>query len=184
MKRTTISDKLREIVAAIEQHGSVSLTRLTVIKKWFEVPRHLSSFAIFIAYQASRRKAKPTKERGELIREARTFLADVDLFAPNIPRKVATRLHMSLHAFQNEQRNIPWGAVRIIRDHNLFLIECGLQIYLGHRDTPTEGYRLAANYCENYDLRYGNSLNGPSRRRIEEIIDFIDRVEAREKVSV
>jgi hypothetical protein len=47
-----------------------------------------------------------------------------------------------------------------------------------------EGYRLAANYCSNYDPRYGNSLNGPSRRRIEEIIDFIDHVEAREKVSV
>jgi hypothetical protein len=184
MKHATISDKLREIVVAIEQRGSVNLTRLTVIKKWFEVPNHLSSFAIFIADHASRRKTKTTKEAGELIREARTLLADVDVFAPNIPRKVATRLHVSLHAFQNEHRNIPWGAVRIIRDHNLFLIECGLHIYLGHGDTPREGYRLAANYCENYDPRYGNSLNGPSRRRIEEIIDFIHHVEAREKVSV
>jgi hypothetical protein len=76
------------------------------------------------------------------------------------------------------------GAVRIIRDHNLFLIERGLHIYLAHGDTPTEGYRLAANYCENYDPRYGHSLNGPSRRGIEEIIDFIHHVEAREKVSV
>jgi hypothetical protein len=76
------------------------------------------------------------------------------------------------------------GVVRIIRDHNLFLIECGLHIYLGHGDVPTEGYRLATNYYENYDPRYGTSLNGPSRRRLEEIIDFIDHVEAREKVSV
>ncbi len=182
MKHTTISDKLREIIAAIEQRGSVNLTRLTVIKKWFEVPNHLSSFAIFIAYHASRLKTKATKEAGKLIRDARTLLADVDVFAPNIPRKAATRLHISLHAFQNEQRNIPWGAVRIIRDHNLFLIECALHIYLGHGSTPTDGYRLAANYCENYDPRYGNSLNGPSRRRIEEVIDFIDHVEAREKV--
>ena len=52
MKRTAISDKLREIAAAIEQRGSVNLTRLTVIKKWFEVPSHLSSFAIFIADHA------------------------------------------------------------------------------------------------------------------------------------
>jgi hypothetical protein len=184
MKCTTISDKLREIAAAIEQRGSVNLTRLTVIKKWFEVPSHLSSFAVFIADRASRRKTKATKEAGELLREARTLLADVDVFAPNIPRKAATRLHVSLQTFQNEHGNIPWGAVRIIRDHNLFLIECGLHIYLGHGDTPTEGYRLAANYCENYDPCYGNSLNGPSRRRIEEIIDFIDHVEAREKVSV
>jgi hypothetical protein len=79
MKRTTISDKLREVAAAIEQRGSASLTRLTVIKKWFEVPSHLSSFAIFIADHASRRKTKTTKEAGELIREARTLLADVDV---------------------------------------------------------------------------------------------------------
>jgi hypothetical protein len=184
MKRTTISDKLREIVAAIDQRGSVNLTRLTVMKKWFEIPSHLSSFAIFIADQVSRQKTKTTKEAGELIREARTLLADVDVFVPNIPRKAAARLHVSLRAFQNEHRNIPWGAVRVIRDHNLFLIECGLHIYLGHGSTPTEGYRLAANYCENYDPRYGTGLNGPSRRRIEEIIDFMDHVEAREKVSV
>jgi hypothetical protein len=159
MKRTTISDKLREIAAAIEQRGSANLTRLTVIKKWFEVPSHLSSFAIFIADHASKRKSKTIKEAGELMHEARTLLADVDVFAPNIPRAAATRLHACLRAFQNEHRNIPWGAVRIIGDHNLFLIECGLHIYLGHGDTPTEGYRLAANYCENYDPRYGNSRN-------------------------
>jgi len=86
MKRTAISDKLREIAAAIEQRGSANLTRLTVIKKWFEVPSHLSSFAIFIADHASRRKTKTTKKAGELIREARTLLADVDVFGPNVPR--------------------------------------------------------------------------------------------------
>jgi len=181
MKRLTISDKLREIVTAIEQRGSANLTRLTVIKKWFEVPSHLLSFAIFVADHASRRKTKTTKQAGELICAARTLLAGVDVFAPNIPREAATALHVSLRAFQNEYRNIPWGAMRIIRDQNLFLIECGLHIYLRHGDTPTEGYRLAANYCENYDPRYGNSLNGPSRRRIEEIIDFIHRLEARKK---
>src|ERR1700730_11435405 len=88
MKRTAISDKLREIAAAIEQRGSANLTRLTVIKKWFEAPSHitLSSFAIFIADHASRRKTKTTKRAGELIREARTLLADVDVFGPNVPR--------------------------------------------------------------------------------------------------
>jgi hypothetical protein len=183
MKRTAISDKLREVVAAIEQRGSANLTRLTVIKKWLEVPGHLPSFAIFIADHASRRKTKTTKEAGKLIRDARALLADVDLFAPNIPRETATRLHASLQAFQNEQRNVPWGAVRIIRDHNLFLIECGLHIYLGHRGAPAEGYRLAAHYCENYDPRYGSNLNGPSRRRLREIIDFMRQVEARDKAS-
>jgi hypothetical protein len=103
MKRTTIVDKLGDIAAAIKQRGSANLTRLTVIKKWFEVPSRLSSFAIFIADQASRRKTKTTKEASKLIREARTLLADADVFAPKISRKAATRLHASLRTFQNEQ---------------------------------------------------------------------------------
>ena len=137
MKRTTISDKLREVAAEIEQRGSARLTRLTVLKKWFEVPSHLSSFAIFIADQASRRKT--TKEASELICKARALVAGVDVFAPKIARAAATSLYASLQAFQNEQRNVPWGAVRIIRDHNLFLIECGLGIYLRHEDVPKRG---------------------------------------------
>ena len=112
------------------------------------------------------------------------MLADVDVFAPEILRATATKLHAALRAFQNERRDVAWGSVRIIHDHNLFLVECGLHIYLGHRATPTEGYRLAANYCENYDPRYGTCLNGPSRTRIGEIVDFIRGVEDREKASV
>jgi hypothetical protein len=184
MMRPNISNKLREIAAAIDRRGSANLTRLTVLKKWFEVSGHLSSFAIFIADQASRQKTKTTKEAAELFREARTLLADVDVFAPEIPRVVAKKLHVRLRAFQNEYKNSQWGAVRIIHDHNLFLIECGLHIYLGHGDTPTEGYRLAASYCEHYDPRYGNCLNGPSRRRIGEIVDFIHGVEDRDEASV
>jgi hypothetical protein len=67
MIRTNISDKLREIVAAIDQRGSVNLTRLTVLKKWFEASSRLSSFAIFIADQASRPKTKTTKDQRSFI---------------------------------------------------------------------------------------------------------------------
>ena len=182
MMRTNISDKLREVAAAIDRCGSADLTRLTVLKKWFAVSSHLSSFAIFIADQASRRKTKKTtKEVAELFLEARTLLADVDVFAPRIPRVAATKLHACLRAFQNEHSKSKWGSLRIIRDLNLFLVECGLHIYLGHGAAPADGYRLAADYCEHYDPRYGNGLNGPSSSRIREIIRFIDAVEAHEE---
>jgi hypothetical protein len=52
MMRPNISNKLREIAAAIDRRGSANLTRLTVLKKWFEVSSHLSSFAIFIGVVA------------------------------------------------------------------------------------------------------------------------------------
>jgi hypothetical protein len=182
MMRTDISDKLREVAAAIDRSGSAELTRLTVLKQWFVVSSHLSSFAIFIADQASRRKTKKTtKEVAELFLEARTLLANVDVFAPRIPRVAATKLHACLRVFQNEHRKSKWVSLRIIRDLNLFLVECGLHIYLGPGAAPTEGYCLAADYCEHYDPRYGNGLNGPSSSRIREIVRFIDAVEAHEE---
>src|ERR1700737_4890226 len=132
MIRTNISDKLRDIAAAIDRRGSANLTRLTVLKRWFEVSSHPSSFAIFIADQASRQKTKTTREAAELFLEARTLLADVDVFCPKIPRAAAIRLHACLRAFRNEYRNSQWGSLRIIHDHNLFLVECGLHLYLEH----------------------------------------------------
>jgi hypothetical protein len=47
-------------------------------------------------------------------------------------------------------------------------------------DSPTQGYRLAVDFCAHDDARCGTDLNGPSRDRLEEIIDFIGIVEARE----
>lgn len=176
MKPTAISDRLRDIIADIEQRGSVNLARLTVMKKWLEVPRQLSSFGVLIACGAAAPKTRTTKKARDLLDEAHILLDGVDEFSPKISRKAAERLRASLRAFQNEYRNIPYGRLRLIRDRNLFLIECGLGLCLGGR--PTDGYRLAAYYCQNYNPRYGNGLNGPSRRRIEEIIAFIERIEA------
>jgi hypothetical protein len=183
--RKHMPDKLLDIAVEIDQRGFANLNRLTVLKKWFEVSSRLLSFAIFIADRASRQMEKATKNEAELFGEARVLLDGVDIFAPNIPRDKAIKLHTRLRAFQNDHRNASWGTVlRIIYNHNLYLVECGLHIYLSHGVSPKEGYRLAVNYCEHYDPRYGNGLSGPSRKRIEDIVDFIRGVEDREKASV
>ena len=70
--------------------------------------------------------------------------------------------------------------VRVIHNWNLMLVEQGLEIYLRHADSPPHGYKLAADYCQNYDSRYGNGLNGPSRTKIEEIVRFLFTYEALE----
>ena len=43
------------------------------------------------------------------------------------------------------------------------------------------GYRLAPDYGQNYDSRYGNGLNGPSRTKIEETVRFLFTIEALER---
>ena len=176
-----VSHKLRKIVTDIHEGGNASITRLTVLKKWFEVPNRLRSFGVFIASTASSRGSGLTDETAALFCEAREVLAGVDVFSPNIPRARAESLHASLEAFQNERKNIHWTSVRMIRSVELFLVEGGLHLYLWRGASSTDGYRLTAAYCEHYDPRHGNGLNGPSVYRIEDIIVFIRAFQAQEQ---
>ena len=178
--RTTIPEKLLRTAAQIEEHGSASLTRMTVLKKWFEQPYRLSSFGMFVAKRSCSRRGKTTGEAAELFREARTLLAGTALYRPQVPRKPAETLYDRLRAFQNEYKKHPWGSVRVIKNRNLFLVEQGVGIYLWHAKSPHDGYRIAASYCEHYDPRYGNGLNGPSCTKIYEIVRFMFNIEALE----
>ena len=71
--------------------------------------------------------------------------------------------------------------MRIIHCWPLLLVEQGLALYLGQAASPTEGYKLAADFCQHYDSHYGNSLNGPSRTKIMEIVRFMFTHEAIEE---
>ena len=55
------------------------------------------------------------------------------------------------------------------KDKNLLLVEEGLCLSLADPPSPARGHQLAVAYCEHYDSRYGQDLNGPSRGRLEEI---------------
>ena len=183
--RTSIPERLLKIGDDIQESGSASLTRLTVLKKWFDKnPKRFRSFAIFIANRASTRKGKITGEAAELFRDARLLLKSVDIVAPNLSKQEAENLHRRLVSFQNEYQKQNWGMVRVIKNRNLFLVEEGLQLFLLGVDNSFDGYHLAAKYCENYDSKYGNSLNGPSITKINEIVRFMFTFEALEEFTV
>jgi hypothetical protein len=182
--RTGVPEKLLTIADAIAERGSVNLTRLVVLKKWFEKPGRLSAFAIWIAMLAVSRKAKTVGVAAELFREARTLLAGADRYRPKLNRRLAETLHHRLRHFQDEWRKLRWGSARIIHNWNLMLIEDALAIYLWHPDSPADGYKLAADYCQNYDSRYGTNLNGPSRTKIHELVRFMLATEALEERQV
>ena len=181
--RTNIPEKLLKIIEEIDGHGNASLTRLTVLKKWFERPDRLSAFAVWVATRAVARKGKTTGAAAELFRAARTQLMALDKIHPRLERQPAQTLHDQLRDFQNEYQNQQWGPVRIVHNWNLMLIEQGLAIHLWHTNSPTHGYKLAADYCQHYDSRYGNGLNGPSRTKIGEIVRFMFTLEALEDGS-
>ena len=83
-------------------------------------------------------------------------------------------------AFQNTHEHQRWGPVRIIQNWDLLLVEEGLDLYLGQRRSPTDGYRLAADDCKHYEPRFGTDLNGPSRERLVALLGFVATVDARE----
>jgi len=178
--RTNIPEKLIDITEEIDSTGQASLTRLTVLKKWFAHPHRLAAFAVFIAKRACSRKGKSAPETVELFRDARALISKTDLLNPNLDRQQAESLYHRLKTFQNEHKKVGWNSVRLIKNRNLYLIEEGLRIYLWCIDSPRDGYRLAVDFCENYDPRYGNSLNGPSLTKLNEIVRFMFNVEALE----
>jgi hypothetical protein len=153
---------------------------LTVLKKWFARPERLSTFALWVAARAVSRKGKTSGAAAALFLEARTLLAGLDKRKPKLKRQTAQRLHDRLRDFQHEYTNQQWGLVRIVHNWNLLLVEEALSVYLWHGQSPSHGYKLAADYCRHYDPRYGESLNGPSRTKIAEIVRFMFTVEALE----
>jgi len=180
--RTNVPEKLIKIADQIEKSGSASLTRLTVLKKWFEQDlKRLPSFALFIARRAASRKDETTSEAAELFLEASKLLRETDIYDPQLPREEAINLYERLKAFQNEYKNAQ-GQVRLVKNTHLFLIEKGLRIYLWRTISPSDGYKLAADYCEHYDPQYGSGLSGPSSFKINEIVRFMFTLEGREDI--
>jgi hypothetical protein len=182
--RITVPEKLIKIAREIVESGSASLTRLTVLKKWIEQdPKRLSSFVVFIARQALAGECKTSQESVELFREAGELLKETAMYDPKLDRNAAEKLSRRLNEFQCEYKKQQWGPVRIIHNWNLFLVEDALRIYLKSNGAVSDGYRLASEYCQNYDPKYGRNLNGPSLAKINEIARFLGFVEAAEHVD-
>jgi hypothetical protein len=72
--RTSIPEAVTQIIDDMDAHGNLPLTRLTVLKKWFDHPGRLSRFGLWVARRAAGRKGKTKGEFGALLDEARALL--------------------------------------------------------------------------------------------------------------
>jgi hypothetical protein len=177
---TSTADKLAAVIAQIAAQGNAEVLRLTVLKKWFERPERLPAFALWVASRAVERGRDSGEDLvSDLCREAQALL---EHRGPRgrLDRDAAQRLYQRVRSFQSTYQRGKWGPVRIVKDPNLLWIEEALALYLWHVNNPSAGYKLAAAYAAHYDPRYGNGLNGPSRDRLQELIDFIRHQEALE----
>ena len=177
--QTNVPEKLLLVANQIATQGQANLTKLTVLKKWFQRPGRLPAFALWLATRAISGPRERSGEAAALFKASHALLAKRGKVR-GLDRAEAEALYHRLCAFQNEYQNQQWGPVRIVRHWDLMLVEQALAICLWYSDSPAQGYKLAADYCQNYDSRYGNSLNGPSREKILEIARFLRSVEAQE----
>ena len=58
-----------------------------------------------------------------------------------------------------------------------YLIEEGLALVLEGHPHPSNGYKLASDWAQNYDSRYGNGFNGPSSARLLALAEWIEENE-------
>jgi len=185
--RTAVPEKILKIIADIDTQGNASLTRLTVLKKWFEHPGRLPAFGLWVARRAAGRPGKTKGEYAALLREASALLGPAstrESYFAQPDRRAAEDLHTRAKAAQNEFQNQQWGPVRIVHCWPLLLVEEGLAIYLWRADSPSHGYKLAADWAQNYDSRHGNGLHGPSRGKLHELVRLMFNVEAIEEDEV
>jgi hypothetical protein len=181
--RTTVPEKLLKIIDDIDTQGYASLTRLTVLKKWFEHPGRLPVFGLWVARQAAGRKGKTQDGAGSLLNETRALLGSAatrESLFQQIDREAAQSLHDRARDFQNGFQKQQWGPVRIIHCWPLLLVEEGLALHAGLHRHPSDGYKLAADWAQHYDIRRGNGLNGPSLAKVQKLRRFMLSVEALE----
>src|SRR5436853_390490 len=110
--RTQVPEKLIAIVQEIDSHGAASLTRLTVLKKWFEQPRRLPAFGAVDCERSAGRKGKTKAAAGALLNEARALLgttATREGFLRPLEQGAAKLMHDRARDFQNEFQHQQWG---------------------------------------------------------------------------
>lgn len=153
--RTAIPEKLLAIVEEIDARGSAALTRLTVLKKWFETGGRSPAFGLWVAKRAAGSKGKTKGEAGALLDEARGLLGKTSTragFLQVVEIGAAKLLHDRARDFQNEFDRQQWGAVRIIHCWPLLLVEKGLALYLNPAAPPTEGYKWPPTFASTTTL--------------------------------
>ena len=176
---TSTSDKLTAVIAQIAAQGNAEVLRLTVLKKWFERPGRLPAFALWVASRAVEQGRDANESASDLFVEAQALLRDQGPGGA-LDQSAAERLHRRLRSYQSSYLKLKWGAVRVVKDANLMLIEDALALYMWHPNAPTLGYRLAVDFAVHYDPHFGRGLNGPSRDRLQELVAFIGHREALE----
>jgi DNA-binding MarR family transcriptional regulator len=163
---------------------AVSVTRLTVLKSLCRQPDVANRFVTFLARKTLERveqgKHRSSRPRGATDLAHREMMSEALAGMQAWQRRPSEKLRQELRdllrrmrAEQNEYKNIPWGAARIIRDWELLLFEHALQCLLrSPHEAGHWAYQMARDYAERYDPSHGTGLTPASAPLVQDIADF------------
>jgi hypothetical protein len=176
--------KLAQLPLDIRQSMfAVSVTRLTSLKSLCHEPQTANRFVTFLARKALQRAERGQRHSGPLPPEQDQAhrelmaqgLAEMEGW-PDQPSEA--RRHQlggtlgRMQAEQNEQRPVPFGAVRLIRDGELLIVEDAARCLLHPHAAGRLAYETARDYTERYHPSHGTGLIPESIPLLEDILEF------------
>ena len=174
--------RLGKLATELQEGNHFNITRLTSLKSLCEDANVTAQFAIHLAkltYRKMRAQERPAHldaEKWEYfnqmvhesIRQMERYMAN-----PTEDEADLVRLWRSdIRALQSEYRRQAWGPVRIIENSEVLIIEQALSCILEPSASADWGYRIARQYAERYNSRYGTGLIPESAPMVEDIADF------------
>jgi hypothetical protein len=174
--------QLATMAAELREGASFNITRLTTLKSWCEDSTAAARFAIHLAlltYRKMQEKPCPfhldpekweyyKQVVDEAIRQMARYVEEPTEEAADLVRAWLS----DVRAIQDRYEQQAWGAVRIIQSTEVLMIEYALSCLLQPTASADWGYRLARQYAERYDARYGTGLIPESAPLVEDIADF------------
>jgi len=174
--------QLATIARELREGASFNITRLTTLKSLCEDATAAARFALHLAqltYRRMQEKACPfhldpqqweyyKQVVDEAIRQMARYLENPTEEAADLVRAWLS----DVRAIQDRYEQQAWGPVRMIHSTEVLLIEYALSSLLQPTASADWGYRLARQYAERYNSRYGTGLIPESAPMVEDMADF------------
>jgi hypothetical protein len=175
--------KLAQMAVELRQGRDFPVTRLTGVKNLCREPAVAARFVTYLARITLQRveqgqgrtrqrlDAKADRHR-QLMTEAVVALEQWLDSPTESLRQRLWELLGQMRREQNEYQNIPFGAVRLVRDWDLLLIEEAVQCILRPDGAPYWAYQIARDYAERSSSRYAHGLTPDSAPLVQDIADY------------
>jgi hypothetical protein len=174
--------RLAQMAVELREGTSFNITRLTTIKGLCADATAAARFAVHLAQLTHRRmREKPCPAHhdaekweyykqvvDEALRQMHRYLDNPTEDAADLVRAWLS----DVRAIHDHYEPQAWGPVRMIQSTEVLIIELALSCLVYPADAAYWGYRIAREYAERYDPRYGTGLIPESTPLVEDIADF------------